>query len=543
MFKKNNKINNKRILLVSGLFSIISLFLVVRLYFLLIHPSKIVSGDIENYQYETIAQNKYKVLDANGRDLTKYNKKYILVLDTKPFMLNNYEETLEDLMALNFIMKSEDAEFNYSDIMKESGKKIYYTISEETYEKVNKLKNIKGIYTYIFDEVDAKEAWKTNNFLSNISDDNIIENSLESDLNIYLKDNSYPASKFYLDDKAVYSKGEEVFENNNNNIKLTIDSNIEDKIRDILNKSDYQFLKNIGVVLSEVSTGKIRAMVQKDESQANVNLGIGQLGYEPGSIFKVITEAIALDKGLISPTDTFSCTGEICMKDGKPYGHGTISVEDALKVSCNDVFAKVGNKIGYSDMMDYLKNMGLFEPVLNLKGDNRNEASGVKPTLENSMNNIAIGQTIMVTPIQMAGLYNTVINNGIYNKPTIVEAIVDDNNNVIEEFNSNGNRILSETAAKLTKETMSKVIWEGSGFEAKVEGVNIGGKTGTSTGSGATNHGWFAGYFEMNGKSYSLVVIAPNIGEKHPDGRELGGGNTGAPIFRDIVTELNKMQN
>lgn len=536
MFKKINKINSKRILLVSSLFSMISLFLVVRLYFLLIHPSKIVSGDIENYQYETIAQNKYKVLDTNGMDLTKYNKKYILVLDTKPFMLNNYEETLEDLMALNFIMKSEDAEFNYSDIMKENGK-IYYAISEETYEKVNKLKNIKGIYTYTFDEVDAKEAWKTNIFLSNINDDNIIENSLESDLNNYLKDNSYPASKFYLNDKAVYSKGEEVSENNNN-IKLTIDSNIEDKIRDILNKSDYEFLKNVGVVLSEASTGKIRAMVQKDESQANVNLGIGQLGYEPGSIFKVITEAIALDKGLISPTDTFVCSGEICMKDGKPYSHGTLSVEDALKVSCNDVFAKVGNKIGYSDMIDYLNNMGLFEPVLNLKGDNRNEALGVKPTLENSMNNIAIGQTIMVTPIQMVGLYNTVINNGIYNKPTIVEAIVDDNNNVIEEFNSKETRIFSETASKLTKETMSKVIWEGSGFEAKVEGVTIGGKTGTSTGSGGTNHGWFAGYFEMNGKYYSLVVIAPNIGEKHPDGRELGGGNTGAPIFRDIVTEL-----
>lgn len=537
MLKKNNKINSKRILLVSSLFSMISLFLVVRLYFLLIHPSKIVSGDIENYQYETIAQNKYKVLDTNGMDLTKYNKKYILVLDTKPFMLNNYEETLEDLMALNFIMKSEDVEFNYSDIMKENGKK-YYTISEETYEKVNKLKNVKGIYTYTYDEVDAKEAWKTNNFLSNISDDNIIENSLESDLNAYLKDNSYPASKFYLNDKAVYSKGEEVSENNNNNIKLTIDSNIEDKIRDILNKSDYEFLKNVGVVLSEASTGKIRAMVQKDESQANVNLGIEQLGYEPGSIFKVITEAIALDKGLITPTDTFVCLGEICMKDGKPYSHGTLSVEDALKVSCNDIFAKVGNKIGYSNMMDYLNNMGLFEPVLNLKGDNRNEASGVKPTLENSMNNIAIGQTVMVTPIQMAGLYNTVINNGIYNKPTIVEAIVDDNNNVIEEFNSKETRIFSETASKLTKETMSKVIWEGSGFEAKVEGANIGGKTGTSTGSGATNHGWFAGYFEMNGNYYSLVIIAPNIGEKHPDGRELGGGNTGAPIFRDIVTEL-----
>ncbi|VYT77303.1 penicillin-binding protein 2 [Clostridium tertium] len=538
MFKKNNKIHKKRIFLVSGFFSIISVILVIRLYFLLIHPSKIVSGDIENYQYENTAQNRYKVLDANGKDLTKYNKKYILVLDTKPFMLNNYEETLEDLMALNFIMKSEDADFNYSDIMKEDGK-IYYNISEETFNKVNKLKNIKGIYTYIYDEVDAKEAWKTNNFLSNINNDNVVEGSLEKDLNEYLKDNSYPASKFYLDDKAIYGEGEEVLENNNN-IQLTIDSDIEDKIREILNKKDYEFLKNIGVVLTEANTGKIRAMVQKDESQASVNLGIGQLGYEPGSIFKVITEAIALDKGLVSSTDTFLCSGEICMKDGKPYSHGWLSIEDALKVSCNDVFAKVGNKIGYSDMIDYIGNMGLFKPVLNLKGDNRNEASGVKPTLENSMNNIAIGQTVMVTPLQMAGLYNTVVNDGIYNKPTIIESIVDDNNNIVKEFKSKETRIFSETAAKLTQDTMAKVIWQGSGFEAKVEGVNIGGKTGTSTGSGGTNHGWFAGYFEMNNKYYTLVVIAPNIGEKHPDGRELGGGNTGAPIFRDIVTELTK---
>ena len=281
-------------------------------------------------------------------------------------------------------------------------------------------------------------------------------------------------------------------------------------------------------------------MVQKDESQANINLGIGQLGYEPGSIFKVITEAIALDEGLVSPTDKFLCTGEICSKNGKSYAHGMLSVEDALKVSCNDVFAKVGGNIGYSNMIEYLSKMGLFKPVLNLKGENRNEASGVKPTFENSMNNISIGQTIMVTPIQMAGLYNTVANDGVYIKPTIVEAIIDDDDNIVKEFKEEEKRIFSETASKLTQETMSKVIWEGSGFEAKVEGANIGGKTGTSTGNGGTNHGWFAGYFELNGEKYTVVVLAPNIGEKHPDGRELGGGNTGAPVFRDIVSELIK---
>lgn len=536
---KNNRADLKRVVIITGSYLLIISLLVVRLYFLQVHPSSRVSAQMQNYQAENLSQMKYRIFDTNGKDMMDYNKKHIVILDTKPFMLNNYEETLEDLMALNFIMKSEDPDFNYADVMKNDGK-IYYTVSEETFNKVNKLENIKGIYTYTYDEVDTKEAWKTNNFLANINDDNVIENSLEYDLNSYIKNNTYPEAKFYLDEKAVYGDGELTLENTNNNIELTVDTTWEDKVREVLKKEDYAFLKNVGVVVSEAETGKIKAMVQKDETQANVNLGIEQLGYEPGSIFKVITETIALDKGLISPTDVFSCTGEICSKDGKPYGHGDLSVEDALKVSCNDVFAKVGAKVGYDEMMTYLEKMGLFESVLNIKGENRNEASGVKPTVENSMNNISIGQTIMVTPVQMAGLYNTVVNDGVYIKPTIVESIVDDNDNIIKEFKEDQVRVFSQTAARLAQETMSKVIWEGSGFEAKVEGVNIGGKTGTSTGNGGTNHGWFAGYFEMDGKKYTIVVIAPNIGEKHPDGRELGGGNTGAPIFRDVVTALTK---
>lgn len=535
---EKNKINLSRIIIIMGFYLSIALMLIVRLYFLQVHPSTIVSGEMQNYQTEKLSKMKYRIFDTNGRDMINYNKKYIVVLDTKPFMLNNYEETLEDLMALNFIMKSENPNFSYSEVMG-SGGKIYYTVSEETFNKVNKLKNIKGIYTYIYDEIDTKEAWKTSNFLSDIGEENEIGDSLEYDLNNYLKENSYTEAKFYLDEKAVYGDGEITLERNNN-IKLTVNKEWEEKIREILKKENYEFLKNVGVIVSEAETGKIRAMVQKDETQANVNLAIEQLGYEPGSIFKVITETVALDMGLISPTDVFSCTGEICQKDGKPYGHGDLSVEDALKVSCNDIFAKVGMKIGYNDMMTYLEKMGLFKPVLNIKGENKNEAFGVKPTIENSMNNISIGQTIMVTPIQMVGLYNTVVNDGVYIKPTIVESIVDNKDNVVKEFKGEEKRIFSETAARLSQETMSKVIWEGSGFEAKVEGVNIGGKTGTSTGNGGTNHGWFAGYFEDNGKKYTIIVIAPNIGEKHPDGRELGGGNTGAPIFRDIVTQLTK---
>lgn len=541
MFSKN-KIDFKRIIGIKITYILVLTLLIAKLFFLQVSPSEHVSTEMNNYQAENISQMKYRIFDTKGRDILDYSKKYIVILDTKPFMLNNYEETLEDLMALNFILKSEIKDFNYADVMKSEGK-IYYTVNKETFDKVNKLTNIKGIYTYIYDEVDVKEAWSTNSILSNINEDNIVLGSLESELYEYIKNNEHPMAKFYLDDKAIYGDGILSLGENNRNIKLTIDSEWEKIVKDILQKEEYSFLKNIGVVISEAETGKIRAMVQKDETEANVNLGIEQLGYEPGSIFKVITETIALDLGLITTNDIFKCTGEICMKDGKPYGHGNLSVDEALKISCNDIFAKIGAKIGYDDMMKYLENLGMFKEVLNINGENRKEASGVKPTEENSMNNISIGQTIITTPIQMAALYNTIANDGIYIKPTIVEAILDNDDNSVKTFENSSKRVFSETASKIALESLSKVIWEGSGFEAKVENAEIGGKTGTSTGSGGTNHGWFAGYFVKDSKKYTIVVIAPNIGEKHPDGRELGGGNTGAPIFSDVVSEILKVNN
>lgn len=537
MFKKK-KFEFNRIKFIMSIFTVLLVALSVRLYFLQIRPSEMVAGQMQNHQTEDISQMRYNILDTNGKNMLIYNKEYIMVLDTEPFRLNNYEETLEDLMALNFIMKSENEEFNYTEIMNEVGKH-YYKISKETFDKVNKLSNIKGIYTYIYDEIDRKEAWEIGSLMSQIGEsDEIVEGSLEDELNKYLGENVIPKSKFYLDDKAVYGEGKLDTNNENNNLKLTIDSEWQRKAEEVLKSKEYDFLKNVGVVISEAENGKIRVMAQKDDTQANVNLGIEALGFEPGSIFKVVTEAVSLDLGLIHTQDVFGCTGEICSKDGKPYGHGNLSVEDAIKISCNDVTAKVGALAGYDKIIEYSEKMGLFDRVLNIQGKNKNEAAGVKPNEDVGINNISIGQTIMVTPLQMAGVYNTIANDGVYVKQTLVEEILDKNDETIKKFENDSVRVFSQTTARITQETLGKVIWEGSGFEAKVEGVEVGGKTGTSTGEDRADHGWFAGYFVKDGKKYSMVVIAPNIGSTHPDGRELGGGNTGAPIFRDIVTAL-----
>ncbi len=499
-----------------------------------IYPSANVQSSYQNHQEENISNMNYMILDTNGKDLMTYDKKYVLVIDTKPFSLNNYEETLEDLMALNFIMKSENPEFNYTEVMKQSGK-IYYNISEDIYNKINNLKNIKGIYTYIADEIDTKKAWSISSMFSKILDEQPEENSLEDGLYNYLKDNEKPKSEFYLDDRAVYAKQSVSISDSNKNLKLTIDKDIEDKVREILEKEEYSYLGNVGISIMESDTGKIRAMVQKDESAANINLGIQQIGYEPGSIYKVITLGAALDMGLVNINDTFVATGKI---DKKVYGK--LTVEEAFEKSCNDIFADIGSMVGYEKLMEYSEKQGLYDRVLNFQSGSTNEAKGVKPTQESGINNISIGQCMNVTPVQMLGAINTITNNGVYEEPYIVESILDKNDNVVKEFKTDKKRIYSETTAKLIKNAMKQVIIKGTGIKAYIGGLNIGGKTGSSTGSQGQTHGWFSGYFSAGGKDYTMVVFTPEIQSvKGNDNEALGGGDTAAPIFKDIVKRLN----
>lgn len=536
MFKY--KISNTRICIGGICFCLILITLSIRLYFLMIYPTILVQGELENHQVEYVSQSNMKIFDCSGIDMMKYNKKYVVVIDTKPFKLNNYEETLEDLLALNFIMKSEDKKFNFTDIMTKTGK-IYYKVTDETYNKINSLDNIKGIYTYVYDELDLKERWRVENFIASISDENIQKDSFEEKIASLRKENSMPTIGFNLDEKSIYKSNEINYGENNKNIRLTVNKEWSEKIEDILKDEKNSYLDNVGVVLLEADTGRIKAMVQKDESEANINLGIGQIGYEPGSIFKVITEAVALNEGKINLGDTFNCNGKICTNLGKPYAHGPLTVNEALQVSCNDIYASIGELAGYENMLKYTTNLGLYRKVLGLSGENREEAVGVIPKISDGISNFSIGQCITVTPLQIAGAINAIVNDGIYIKPTLIEAIVDNNNNILEEQKEEGHRVFKSTTAKLVQNSMYDVIWKGTGYAAKIDGIIQGGKTGTSTGEGgATTHGWFAGYFELDGKMYTLVVLAPNINGVDSEGKDLGGGNTATPIYKDVVEAL-----
>ena len=113
------------------------------------------------------------------------------------------------------------------------------------------------------------------------------------------------------------------------------------------------------------------------------------------------------------------------------------------------------------------------------------------------------------------------------------------NDEVIESFNTEEKNIFSKSTSLIIKNSMINVVNYGTGVNAKIEGYEIGGKTGSATsGTGKSTHAWFIGFFEYNDIKYTMVVFVPNISESGENGEELGGGNTAAPIFRDIVENI-----
>jgi len=508
------------------------MILSIRLFFLQVYPTQEVKSQYGNQQSEVITDANYMVLDTNNKDLMKYDKKYVMVIDKKPFSLNNFQKSIESLMVLNFIMKEEDKNFDYTDIMKNEGK-TYFTISEDTYDKINKITGIKGIYTYVRDEAKHDDAWNISNYFAGINKgSNLTEGTLNSEITDYLKGNVIPRQDFCLDENSEYTKSNIGNIENNKNIKLTLDSEMEEGIREVLLKEEFNSISNLGVIVMESDTGKIRAMVQKDESQANVNLAIEGSGYEPGSVYKLITLGAALDEGLESMDNVFYCTGKVCTES---HIHGRVTLEDALIKSCNDTFASVGRKVGYNKLMKYSEDLGLFKRVLNLEEEGR----GIKPEEADGMDNISIGQCITVSPLQMLAATNSIVNDGVYVKPYIVESIQDINDNPIKSFNTVTKKVFSKTTAKIIKNGMVEVVNKGTGVNAKVDGSVIGGKTGSATsGTGDTVHGWFIGYFTINEKTYTMAVFVPNISKVGESGEELGGGNTAAPVFGEIVKSM-----
>jgi cell division protein FtsI/penicillin-binding protein 2 len=503
-------------------------------------------GVMQQNQFEEkvkISDLNYIIFDQNGKQILKYKNKYFVVIDPEAFSFNY--DNQDDLFALTYILKDYNSSYSLlEDIGKSKNKgQISYVIDESTFKKLKNISGVKGFYTYAYSEVDRSEAWRIENMLSTIKDpaDNRTkqEDSLEMLVYKNTAQNQYPSLIFDKDLEGNIISKPFVTPDKNVNLRLTIDKNIHDKIKEILGSDKYSKYNQVGVVLMESSSGKLLSITQKDDSQPNVNLGSKVEGFDPGSIFKVIVEEAGLDRKSLSLSTKYPCKQEIYsgIYDKCPdKDHGVLTAEEAMIVSCNNAFAQIGDRVGVNNFIDNAQLQGLFKKVLNFDS----EASGryAYPKDGEGAGQLAIGQSMLITPIQAISIANTVVNDGYYVKPYLIDGLVDNDAKDIKAFSSEKHPAINKSTANILKNQMLKVVNSGTGVAAKIPNIEVGGKTGTSTrtieGNKKTSDGWFAGFFKINNKYYSMVVFVKDI-----DIEKEQSATTAAPIFKDIVMGLD----
>ena len=210
--------------------------------------------------------------------------------------------------------------------------------------------------------------------------------------------------------------------------------------------------------------------------------------YEPGSTFKPITLASALEEGVINMNSTFNCTGSVqvgkwtihCSKKG---GHGHQTLEQAVGNSCNPAFINIGQRLGGETFYEYMRAFGLTEPT---GVDMIGEAKGIisKSSLVNdaaSLASYAFGQTFNVTPLELIRAQAACVNGGYLYTPYIVEQVLDDEGNVLSQHDSTPIRqVVSEETSAKVRQCLEYVVAQGTGKNGQVAGYRIGGKTGTA---------------------------------------------------------------
>lgn len=296
-----------------------------------------------------------------------------------------------------------------------------------------------------------------------------------------------------------------------------------------VDKSSYEIEQNKGKYLNEMWRNKAISDT-----------------YEPGSTFKLVTASAALEEKL---TDTdnegeFNCSGGIeiagvrikCWRYYRP--HGSESLREALMNSCNPVFIGLGQRIGVNKYYSFLKKFGLLKKTgIDLPG----EASSIFLKEDKvgpiELATISFGQRFEVTPIQMITMLATIANKGEYIKPRIVKQIIDSDTKEKKNIEiEKGEQVISEESSKKILSMMNSVVSEGTGKNAKVEGYEIGGKTGTSedgvnTGKYVSS---FVGVANTDNPEIVLIVILYNpTGE----GGHQGGG-VAAPVAGKIFSEV-----
>lgn len=352
-----------------------------------------------------------------------------------------------------------------------------------------------------------------------------------------------------------------------NNLRISLDYNIQMYAQQAAEKAmQAKEADSVSIIIMKPSNGEIMAMVNLPEFNLNEpyelpegtdyanaeekqNLlnqmwrnGCINDTYEPGSTFKVITASAALEAGVVSLNDNFFCPGYKIVEDrrircARTSGHGAQSFVQGLENSCNPVFIELGMRLGVDQYYKYFKQFGLLSKTgIDLPGEARTIMHEKKNIGQVELATISFGQSFQITPVQLASTISSLVNGGRRITPHFGVQIEDQEGNPVEVFDYEPTaQILSPETSKTMRSLLEKVVSEGGGNKAYIEGYQIGGKTATSQTLPRSAHRYISSFMCFapadDPQVLCLVIINNPTGVYY-------GGTIAAPVAKELFLNI-----
>lgn len=355
-----------------------------------------------------------------------------------------------------------------------------------------------------------------------------------------------------------------------NDLYLSLDVNIQMYAEQAAYKTlEQKQAKQVSVIIMNPKNGEIMAMVNVPEFNLNdpftLAESVGNIEnltakqkqdflnqmwrnpiindtYEPGSTFKTITAAAALEEGVVSLNDTFSCPGYYIVEDRKIRchkvgGHGAETFLQGTMNSCNPVFIQVGQRLGIETFYSYFKKLKILEKTgVDLPGEAATIMHNPDNMGEVELATVSFGQSFQLTPLRLLTTISSIINGGTTITPHFgVEIRSADGTQVQKLSYPSGERVLSEETSETMRYVLEKVVSEGGGIKGAIEGYEIGGKTATSeklprgTGKYISSFVGFAP--AQDPEVIAILTIDEPVGVYY-------GGTIAAPVVKEIFDNI-----
>lgn len=504
-----------------------------------------------------LAADRGLILDRNGVVLADNITTTSLVLI--PGQIKNKEEVSETLARIIGVTKEEMDKHVYKETSIErvhpEGRQLSYEIADEiesyNYDGVYLVKESKRYYPY---------GEMLSHVLGYVGIDNQGLSGIELQYDSYLTGEA-GAIKYFSDAKGNSLKLSDIYvaPQQGMNIELTIDYNIQLSLERELDNIVTMFQPDMALaVVMDPNTGEILGMSSRptydsnnyqDYSVETINRNLPiWASYEPGSTFKIITTAAAIEENIVDlEKDTFFDSGSVtvggarigCWKAG---GHGHQTFLQVLENSCNPGFVKLGLDLGKERLFSYLDLFGFGEKTgIDLNGEGKGIIFDLDQVKDLELATTAFGQGVSVTPIQQVTAVSAVVNGGSLYRPYIVKRFLEpQTNSVIKEYDKTlVRKTISEDTSATMRYALESVVARGGGKYAYIDGYRIGGKTGTA--QKVENGKYLVNNYIM---SFMAVVPANNpkavlyLAIDNPKNTALLSSYTTAPIARKILLDI-----